>query len=126
VFSPHALRRAHPPLAGVIAALVLVQALLAGRAVWGPWDIELHEWVGNLLFVLVVVNLALAIVRRAPTAVLTAAALIGGLTFVQIGLGYVGRTQLEAMAWHVPNGVLLMALSTYQLTLLLPPRTAAA
>ena len=36
------------------------------------------------------------------------------LTFAQVGLGYVGREQLEAAAWHIPNGVLLMALSTYQ------------
>jgi hypothetical protein len=122
--STDALRRAHRPLAAVIAALVLVQATLAGRAIWGPWDIEVHGWVGNGLFVLVVVNLALAIARRASTHLLTVAALLGGLTFAQVGLGYVGREQLEAAAWHIPNGVLLMALSTYQLTLLLPRPSA--
>lgn len=108
----------------MIAALVLLQAVLAGRAIWGPWDIEVHGWVGNGLFVLVVVNLALAIARRASTHLLTVAALLGGLTFAQVGLGYVGREQLEAAAWHIPNGVLLMALSTYQLTLLLPRPSA--
>jgi hypothetical protein len=111
-------------LAAVIAALVLLQAVLAGRAVFGPWDIEIHGWVGNGLFVLVVVNLALAMARRAPTAQLTVAGLLGGLTFAQVGLGYVGREQLEAAAWHIPNGVLLMALATYQLAML-PSRASA-
>ena len=109
------LRSAHRTLAAVIAALVLLQAVLAGRAMFGPWDIEVHGWVGNGLFVLVVANLALAIARRAPNDELTVAALLGGLTFAQVGLGYVGREQLEAAAWHIPTGVRLMALGTYQL-----------
>jgi len=113
-----ALRRAHRALAATIAVLVLLQAVLAGRSVFGPWDIEVHGWVGNGVFVLAVANLALAIVRRAPTAELSVAALLGGLTFAQVGLGYVGREEAEAAAWHIPNGVLLMALSTYQLALL--------
>lgn len=102
-------------LAGVLAILILVLAVIAGRSIFGPWNIEIHGWIGNGVFVLAVANLALAIARRATTAELTVAALIGGLTFAQVGLGYVGREQLEAAAWHVPNGVLLMALSTYQL-----------
>lgn len=112
------LRRGQRALATVIAALVLLQGVSAGRAVYGPWDIEVHGWIGNGLFVLVVANLALAIVRRAPNDELTVAALLGGLTFAQVGLGYVGRAELEAAAWHIPNGVLLMALATYQLALL--------
>jgi hypothetical protein len=116
--SPAALRRAHTVLAAAIAALVLVMAVVAGRATFGPWDIEVHGWIGNGVFVLVVANLALAMARRAPIRELTVAALLGGLTFAQVGLGYVGRTELEAAAWHIPNGVLLMALGTYQLALL--------
>lgn len=101
-------------LAAVIAVGILVMATIAGRSIFGPWDIEVHGYVGNGLFVLAVANLALAIYRRPGTAELTVAALIGMLTFAQVGLGYVGREQLEAAAWHIPNGVLLMALSTYQ------------
>ena len=101
-------------LAAVIAVGILVMAAIAGRSIFGPWDIVVHGYVGNGLFVLAVVNLALAIYRRPSTAELTVAALIGMLTFAQVGLGYVGREQLEAAAWHIPNGVLLMALSTYQ------------
>ena len=103
-------------LAGGMAVIVLVLAAMAGRSqrLFGTWDIVVHGYVGNGLFVLAVVNLALAIYRRPSTSELTVAALIGMLTFAQVGLGYVGREQLEAAAWHVPNGVLLMALSTYQ------------
>lgn len=118
--SPATLRRAHLPLAAAIAALLLVQAVLAGRSevLFGTWSIEVHGIVGNSLFVLVVANLALAVARRATTPELTVAAALGLLTFAQVGLGYVGRDQLEAAAWHVPNGVLLMGLGGYQLALL--------
>jgi hypothetical protein len=112
--SPDTLLRAHRTLAAVIAALILVMAAIAGRALFGPWDIEVHGFVGNGVFVLAVANLALAIYRRPGNAQLTVAALVGMLTFAQVGLGYVGREELEAAAWHIPNGVLLMALSTYQ------------
>ncbi len=114
--SPHSLARAQRVTAGLNAGLVLVLAVIAGRsnALFGSWDIELHGWIGNGLFVIVLANFAITIARRASTANLTIAALIAVLTFSQIGLGYVGREQLEAAAWHIPNGVLLMALSTYQ------------
>lgn len=110
----HQLLGVQRALAGAITVFVLVLAVIAGRSIFGPWNIEIHGWIGNGVFVLAIANLAVAIARRATTAELTVAALIGGLTFAQIGLGYVGREQLEAAAWHVPNGVLLMALSTYQ------------
>lgn len=108
------LLRAQRTLAAVIAALILVMAAIAGRSIFGPWDIEVHGYVGNGVFVLAVISFGLAIYRRPGTAELTVAALIAMLTFAQVGLGYVGREQLEAAAWHIPNGVLLMALSTYQ------------
>jgi hypothetical protein len=40
------------------------------------------------------------------------AVLVTLLVIAQIGLGYTGRTEATAMAWHLPNGVLLMGLST--------------
>jgi uncharacterized protein involved in response to NO len=108
--------------------LLLVQAVLAGRSevLFGSWSIEVHGIVGNTLFVLVVANLALTIARRASTTELTVAAALGLLTFAQVGLGYVGRDELEAAAWHVPNGVLLMGLSGYQLALLQTRSSARA
>jgi len=116
--SPDVLRRAHRTLAAVIAAAILVMAAIAGNALFGSWDIEVHGWIGNTVFALATAGLALAIARRAPRDELTVAAALGLLTFAQVGLGYVGRETAEAAAWHVPNGVLLMALSTYQLAVL--------
>jgi hypothetical protein len=40
------------------------------------------------------------------------------LTFAQVGLGYVGRETAAAAAWHIPNGVAIVALASYQLALL--------
>lgn len=116
--SPDELRRLHRTLAAVLAAGILVMAAIAGNFLFGSWDIEVHGWIGNGLFVLAVAGLALGIFRKAPTDELTLAAALGMLTFGQVGLGYIGRETLEAAAWHVPNGVLLMALSTYQLAVL--------
>lgn len=112
--SRESLLRAHRTLAAVVATLILVMATIAGRSLFGSWDIEVHGWLGNGIFVLAVANLALAMYRRASTPELTVAGAIAMLTFGQVGLGYVGREQVEAAAWHIPNGVLLMGLGTYQ------------
>jgi len=116
--APDALRRAHRTLAAVLAAAILAMAAIAGNYLFGSWDIEVHGWIGNTVFVLATAGLALAIARRAPSDELTVAAALGLLTFGQVGLGYVGRETAAAAAWHVPNGVLLMAISTYQLAVL--------
>ena len=118
------MQRVQVSLAAIIAVLILVMALIAGRSLFDTWDIEVHGWIGNAVFLLAVGNLAIAIARRATTPELTVAALIGMLTFAQVGLGYVGREEAEATAWHIPNGVLLMALSTYQYAELRRPRSA--
>ncbi len=96
-----------------MAGLVLVLAVMASRSVklFGTWEIELHGYVGNSLFILALVNGGLALNRRRGE---LTALIIGMLVFAQIGLGYVGRDSLEAAAWHVPNGVLLMGLTTFQ------------
>lgn len=103
-------------IAGVIAATVVVLAVLAGRFLFlGDAIIELHGYIGNAVFLLALVNLGLAW-RAAPDdgAGLAVAGLVVLLSFAQIGLGYVGRDTADAAALHVPNGVLLMGLSTYQ------------
>jgi hypothetical protein len=33
------------------------------------------------------------------------------LTLIQVGLGYSGRTDLDARAWHLPLGVFIFGLS---------------
>lgn len=118
-----ALARLRRPLAGLVAGLILILAVIAGRGLFDTWGFEVHGYVGNAVFALVVVNLALAIVARAPRSQVGLAVAILVLAFAQVGLGYVGREQLEAAAWHIPNGVLLMGLSTFQWAQL---RTATA
>lgn len=112
--APATLVRIQRVLAAVMAALVLLLALMAGRALFGTWDIVVHGYVGNTVFLLALVNLGVVLASK-PTGVQFAlAGFIALLVFTQIGLGYVGRDTAEAAAWHIPNGVLLMALTTYQ------------
>lgn len=111
---PSGATRVHQIVTGLMAGSVLVLAVMASRSVrlFGTWEIELHGYVGNTLFVLALLNGGLAVGRRHGELI---ALIIGMLVFAQIGLGYVGRDSLEAAAWHIPNGVLLMGLCTYQL-----------
>lgn len=109
--------RAYAPLATVVAVLVLVQAVLAGRALFGSWSITVHGVVGNATFALAAVLVVVAAVARVGRhAVIVAVALAVVLT-AQIGLGYAGRDSVEAAAWHIPNGVLAFGLATHQLAL---------
>lgn len=113
--SPSTLLRARRVLAGLIAGLVFVLAVLAGRFLFlGDLIIETHGYIGNGVFVLALVNLGFGLANRADGPDLAVAGLIALLTFTQIGLGYVGRDTADAAAIHVPNGVLLMGLAAYQ------------
>lgn len=107
----------HVGLAGVLVALVLLQAVIAGQALFAGWSIELHGWLGNASFVLGLVLLVMAMRSGARGAV----ALAGALTiamFMQIGLGYAGRTALGAASWHVPLGVTIFGLAVANASLL--------
>jgi hypothetical protein len=106
-------------LAHVVALLVLVQAGLAGHSnrIAGSLNIEIHGFFGNATFTLLIVELVLAFVIGVGTSRL---AVLGGLTALavaQIGLGYVGRTSLDAAAWHVPLGVLIFGMTVYNIVL---------
>lgn len=117
-------------LAGVVAALVLVQAVLAGQSsrLFGTMGIGIHGTVANITFMLALANLAVgwrAGLSQLQLGVL--AALFVGI-FVQTGLGYAGRTSLDAAAWHIPTGVAIFGLAVTSLTLSLvnrPERQAA-
>jgi len=103
----------------VLAVLVLVQTLIAGRSEnlgYGDWSIVPHGILGNLSFLLAVAALVLAIVSRAPRAVVAVAAVLSVLMTVQIGLGYSTEGTREAGAWHILNGVLIFGLTVYQIT----------
>jgi hypothetical protein len=105
--------RAHRFTGYVLALLVLLQAVVAGRSLFGNWDIEVHGWMGNATFALGVVLVVLAVRSGAGrTSVLVAAALVAAL-FAQVGLGYAGRTAAGAAAWHVPLGVLIFGLAVF-------------
>ncbi len=112
---PHpALRACHRAGVHLLALLILVQAMLAGRALFGTWSITIHGVTGNITFTVALAVGALAFLARAGrTAVLLAISLAAVLT-LQIGLGYLGRDTAEAAAWHVPLGVLAFGLAVYQ------------
>lgn len=105
-------------IASVIAIGILVQAMLASQGFYEgkPGLITGHGHLGNTLFLLAVIQTGLAVVAASRTLVerrvVVLATLVTILVVTQIGLGYTGRTEATAMAWHLPNGVLLMGLST--------------
>jgi len=112
-----AARRAYAPLAIVVAGLVLVQAVLAGRALFGSWSITVHGVVGNATFALAAVLAVVAAVTRAGRHAVAVAVALAIVLTAQIGLGYAGRDSVEAAAWHIPNGVLAFGLAIHQVTL---------
>ena len=96
--------------------LVLVQAALAGQGWFEDRDfIDIHEIVGNVFFLAVVVQLLLTVMLKIRGPLGKQLLIMNGilliLTFVQIGLGYAGRETAQAAAWHIPNGVLLFGLA---------------
>lgn len=105
-----------PVFKGVVAlftALVLVQAVLAGRGWFVDFSlIELHGNVGNAVFLVAVVQVALAFGLGARGLILPLGVVILLLVIAQTGLGYAGRDSAAAAAWHIPNGVLIFGLLT--------------
>lgn len=98
------------------AGLVLIQALFAGRGLWlNRTFIDYHEILANILFLVVVVQFGLTVAIGIPDALgkrlLVLNGVLGVLILVQTGLGYVGREELEARAWHIPLGVLIFGLA---------------
>lgn len=107
--------RAQEILSGIIAVTVLALAVLAGRFLFlGDLVIETHGYIGNAVFLVALVNLAVTVGSRADGVTTAVAFAVVLFTFAQIGLGYVGRDTPDAAALHVPNGVLLMGLAGYQ------------
>ncbi len=103
-----------PPRAGAGRA--------AGRHVRLGAGIELHGFLGKLLFAIAVVMVVLSFMTQTRGVVVGHAVAFAALCFAQIGLGFVGRETIEAAAWHIPNGVLLMGLAVAHLSLVLPGR----
>lgn len=121
--SHNALERAglalvHRLLVWAIPILVLVQAALAGQHLFDGQSITLHGILGNVTFTLTVLGVVLAVVRGQPGLVFALAVALVALTFAQVGLGYVGRETLAAASWHIPVGVAIFGISTYQLAVI--------
>lgn len=118
------LDRFRTAIPALLASLILGQAFLAGRHLFGSWGIAAHGVIGNIAFML---GIALVAVNMAPPrnrTSLIASVAIALLLTAQIGLGYAGRTSLDAAAWHIPNGVLSFGLAVYLATR--PARTGVA
>jgi hypothetical protein len=103
-------------LAGITMALVLVQAVLIGQALFlgDPSRTALHGWIGNVTFLgaILLAGLVAIGVRRGELRrpALGLGALVALLTVAQIGLGYAGRGGGLPAALHIPNGVLIATL----------------
>ncbi len=108
---------AHRVYVYVMPVLVLAQAALAGQHLFEGSSISVHGILGNMSFALTVVGVALALLRRCEAVVFFVAVALLAMAFAQVGLGYVGRETLSAAAWHIPNGVAIFGLTTYQLAL---------
>ena len=96
--------------------LVLLQAVLAGQGWFGDRDfIDVHEIVGNVFFLAVVMQLFLTLILKIRGPIGKQLLILNGmlliLTVVQIGLGYAGRETAQAAAWHIPNGLLLFGVA---------------
>lgn len=109
-------------LSGLIAALILLQALLAGEWLIGKDVIRVHETVGIIVLVLAVIDLivvaAAGLQGSLRTALLAMTALFLLLVIVQVGLGFGGfDNPNQARALHIANGVLLFGLAGVNATL---------
>lgn len=112
----HSTQRGHRIVALVVAVLILVQAVLAGRHLFGPGGIALHGVLGNSIFLLGIALVATAVLGPRDRVVVGASTLLMLLLTAQIGLGYAGRESLSAAAWHIPNGVLSFGIAVFLAT----------
>lgn len=110
----------------VLAVLVLLQAVVAGQAIFGSWEIEVHGWLGNASFLAGLLLVVLAVRRRAGRVLIVLAVGIAVALFAQTGLGYAGRTALPAASWHIPLGVAIFGLTIANVTLVWAPSLVSA
>ena len=102
-------------LAAANVIVVLFMAILGGRFFISPTIIEIHGYIGNLLFMMVVGQACLIFISKLGgplgKVVLGLSVLAVLLVVAQIGLGYSGRTSATALSLHLPNGVLIFGIS---------------
>lgn len=114
-------------LAGTAAALVLVQAILAGQWIGGDLAVIVtHGWLGSvtLLLTLLLAGISLVGWRQGlfdlkPLGITSVMVL---LMIAQLGLGYAGRTSSAAASMHIPLGVLIFGALLALFVMVLPAR----
>lgn len=107
--------RVHRAVVIALPMLVLVQASLAGQHLFEGGSITLHGILGDASFALAVLGVILTVARGSDGRAFFVAVALMALAFAQVGLGYVGRETPVAAAWHIPLGVTIFGLATYQL-----------
>jgi hypothetical protein len=95
--------------------IVLIQAILAGMFISGE-DVDavnVHEIVGNALFMVVLAQLLLGFLVRewSRFGLWLFVLLLLMLVIAQTGLGYLGRDNTLPVAIHVPLGVFMFGFS---------------
>lgn len=110
----------------LFAALIFIQAILAGRGLFIDLDlIRVHGYVGNVVFLLSIAHVALVYAAGLRNMTLVVSVSILLLLLAQVGLGYAGRESAVAASLHVPNGVLLFGLTTVACMQVFGPRRRA-
>ncbi len=105
-------------LAGAVLLGVLVQAVLAGQHIALDGPITLHGIIGSGVFTFQLVLVAMLVLRRATRAAIVTAGLLVLLLIAQIGLGYAARGSHDLVALHIPLGVALFGVATWQLAVI--------
>jgi hypothetical protein len=102
----------------LLAVGVLIQAWLGSTGFFQgePGRIDVHAMLGNFMFLVAVIQVGIAFYAMpngfASRNLLILAVVTVLLLVAQIGLGYSTRDSIDALAWHLPNGVLLMGVTT--------------
>lgn len=116
----------------VVAIGIVVQAWLGSTGLFQgePGRIDIHAMLGNMLFLLAVIQIGLALyaMQQGLTTrnLLIVTVITALLMTAQIGLGYGTRDSVNALAWHLPTGVALMGCSTVAAVMAFQPRLTAA
>ena len=101
-------------VAVLYAALVLLQAFIAGRGWFKDFDlIDTHGQIGMGVFVVAIVQAVLAfLVFGSRSWLAIVSAVLAVLTAVQLSLGFASEDSSTAASLHIPNGVLIFGLAT--------------
>lgn len=111
----------------VFTVLMVATAALAGNGIFKSgtmeWLVTGHQHVGNLLFVMAVLQLVISFLLWSRKAIsggtMLASALVFLFTFGQIGLGYSTRSHMvDLVGWHIALGVALTAATAMMATMM--------